>query len=90
MSVKITIPPFLRHLTGGLAAANVNGITVGDCLADLISQFPELGEQFLNKDGELHEYIDIYVNGETTFPMGLAKVVADKDEIFILNVIAGG
>jgi sulfur-carrier protein len=90
MSAKVTLPPFLRHLTRGLATALVDGGTVSDCLADLVRQFPGLKDEFLNQDGELHEYIEIYVNGKTTYPMDLAKLIKEGDEILILNVIAGG
>jgi sulfur-carrier protein len=90
MSMQFIIPPFLRHLTGGSALVNVNGNNVGDCLTDLIRQFPILQEEVLDENGELREYIEIYINGRTTYPEDLAKTVSEGDEILILNVIAGG
>jgi molybdopterin converting factor small subunit len=90
MSVKIVIPPFLRDLSEGLSTVSVNGSTVGECLEVIVDRFPGLKEQLLDKDGELHEYITFFVNGESAYPMDLVKPVADGDEIAILNVIAGG
>ncbi len=84
------IPPFLQHLTEGVITANVNGNTVGDCLADLVRQFPWLKEALLDKDGKLHKYIEIFVNGKTTYPKELTESVEDGDEIQILSIIAGG
>ncbi len=90
MSVQVEIPLFLQHLTEGVIAANVNGNTVGDCLAALVKQFPRLKQALLDKDGELHEYIEIFVNGKTTYPKELAESIEDRDEICILSIIAGG
>ena len=90
MSVQIDIPLFLRHLTDGVITANVNGNTVGDCLADLVRQFPPLRGLLFDQNGELHKYVEILVNGKSTYPEELAKSVKDGDEIYILHAIAGG
>jgi molybdopterin converting factor small subunit len=90
MGVQIDIPLFLQHFTNGVRVANVSGNTVGDCLFDLVRQFPQLRELLLDKDGRLHKYVEIFVNGKSTYPGELAKSVKDGDEIHILNIIAGG
>jgi molybdopterin converting factor small subunit len=90
MSVRVEIPPFLQHLTEDVTKTNVNGNTVGDCLADLVRQFPRLKEALLDKDGKLHIYIEIFVNEKTTYPKELAESVEDGDEIHIVNILSGG
>jgi molybdopterin converting factor small subunit len=90
MSVQIEITPFLQHLTDGVTVVSVNGNTIGDCLADLVRQFPRLKAALLDRDGELRKYIEILVNGKNAYPEELAQLVKDRDKIYILNVIAGG
>lgn len=90
MSVQINIPIFLRHLTNGLTIAEVNGITVGDCLDHLGEQFPGVKEILFRKDGKLLPHIDVYLNGKSTFPEELRKEVNDGDEISFLYLITGG
>lgn len=90
MGVQIEIPPFLQHFTNGNIVANVNGNTVGDCLVDLVRQFPQLKELLFDKDDKLQKYIDILVNGKSTYPEELAKSVKGGDKLYILNVITGG
>ena len=90
MSVKIDIHPFLLHLTNDQAVVEVNGSTVGQCLEELVSRFPELKEWLFGKDGNLNSLVEIYVNLESSFPEELAKTVKDGDELHIVIIIAGG
>ncbi len=90
MSVKVNIPTHFQSYTGGKAVAEVQGSTVGECLSDLQRQFPGI-EAELFKDGKLLDYVDVYVNLESSYPEELAKPVKDGDELHItLFVIAGG
>jgi len=90
MSVQIDIPLFLQPIVNNVKVINVNGGTVGECLNDLVRQFPQLREWVFDKNGKLHKYIEILVNGKGTYPEELAESVKDGDEIYISNVITGG
>ena len=90
MSVTINLHPNLHHLTEGQAIAKVKGDTVGQCLDDLVKQFPRIKRWLFNKDGQLLNYVDIYVNQESSYPEELAKPVKDGDELHITMIIAGG
>jgi len=90
MSTKINIYPNLRHYTDGLEAVEVEGNTVGQCLDHLVKQFPSIKNGLFNKNGKLLNYVDIYVNLESTYPEELAKSVKDGDEIHLVLIIAGG
>ena len=90
MSVKINIPQFLQHLANDTKVADVNGITVGECLNDLVKQFPELKAWLFSKNGKLLKYLDVYINRESAYPEELAKPVNDGDELHIVNIIVGG
>jgi len=90
VSVKINIHPFLSHLTNNQDTVEVHGNTVGQCLEQLIAQFPGTRQWLFDKDGKLHRLVDIYVSGESAYPEELAKPVKDGDELHIVVIIAGG
>lgn len=90
MSIKVNIHPVLHHYTNDQEVVEVNGTTVGECLQDLIKQFPDMERALFNKYGKLLNYVDIYVNLRSSYPEELAKPVNDGDEIQIVLMIAGG
>ena len=90
MSVKVNIHPTLHYLTNDTDIAEVNGGTVGECLNDLVQQFPDIKQGLFDKQGKLLNYVDIYVNLESAFPEELAKPVRDGDELHIVLILAGG
>ena len=90
MSIKVNVHPVLQNYTNDQDAVQVNGTTVGECLNDLVKQFPGIERGLFNKQGKLLNYVDIYVNLQSSFPEELAKPVKDGDEIQIVLMIAGG
>ncbi len=90
MSVRIEIPPLLRHHTNGVITAEVKGSTVGECLNSFAKQYPGTRKRLFDKNGKLLRYVEIYVNGETSYPKELARQVNDGDEISIVYLISGG
>ncbi|UCF72159.1 MAG: MoaD/ThiS family protein [Deltaproteobacteria bacterium] len=90
MSIKVNIHQNLRHLTNDLSTVEVSGTTVGECLNDLVGQFPGLKKYVFDKKNRLLNYVDVYVNLESSFPEELAKPVKDGDELDITLIIAGG
>jgi adenylyltransferase/sulfurtransferase len=90
MSIKIVIPSYLRPFTNHVAVVEVNGSTVGGCLDNLTKQSPDIKKVLYAKNGELLDYVSIYVQGKDAYPEELAKPVKDGDEIHIIYIIAGG
>ena len=74
----------------GAESAEVEGSTVGECLNQLVKRFPRIQNLLFDKGGKLLKYVDVYVNGKSTYPEELVKPVNDGDELQILLVIAGG
>ena len=90
MSSKIKISAMLHQYTNGQSVAEVSGSTVGQCLDHLVKQFPGINEGLFDKNGKLHSYYDVYVNGKSAFPEELTKPVKDGDELHLVSVIGGG
>ena len=90
MSVIVNIHETLRHLTKDQSKIEVHGATVGECLDELVMRFPRVKERLFNKKGTLLNYVDIYVNQESSYPEELAMKVKDGDELSIVLMVAGG
>ena len=93
MSVKVLMHyPHLKVLANDQDIVEVNGPTIGQCLDDLVNQFPDIKTRIFDKKGKLLNFINIYQNNESLYnePDPLAKPVKDGDEIAIILLIAGG
>jgi molybdopterin synthase sulfur carrier subunit len=91
MSVVVRIPTPLRRLTGGVDSVEAASSNVSECVQVLEARFPGLQERLLNNQGELHRFVNIYVNGEDIrFMQGLATALKQGDEVSIVPAVAGG
>lgn len=90
MSVKINVRHFLPHLTNDQDVLEVNGSTIGECFEQLVARFPKLRGWLFREDGNLSNFIDVYINLESAYPDELTKPVKDGDEIHIVMKISGG
>jgi len=90
MSIEIDVSLLSHQYTKGQQVVEVNGSTVGQCLDDLVKQFPSIKQGLFDGNGKLHSYIGIYVNGESAYPEVLAKPVKDRDKLHIIFLIGGG
>ena len=79
MSV-VRIPPVLRQATGGEREIQVSGATVSEVLADLYAKHPGVRAQLQTDDGELHRFVNVYLNEEDVRLLSwLDTEVADGD-----------
>ena len=90
MSITIKIHPILSQYSDDRDKVKVSGNTVGECLTELVKQFPAIEKELFNKNGGLFHYISLWVNGEDAYPAELAKQVKDGDEVYLLPLFAGG
>ncbi|MGA3090643.1 MAG: ubiquitin-like small modifier protein 1 [Terriglobales bacterium] len=88
---RIQIPSPLRQYSGKQASVDVPGQTVGDALAGLVSQHPDLKRHLYTEDGKLRAFVNVYVNDEDMrYLQKEATTVNDGDTISIVPSIAGG
>jgi len=91
MSVKINIfYPHLQEFTNHQETVGVEGGTVGECLRHLVNQFPAIESGIFAKDGQLLNYVYLFINGKATYPTDLDLPVNDGDELTIALLLAGG
>ncbi|MEO6122026.1 MAG: ubiquitin-like small modifier protein 1 [Acidimicrobiales bacterium] len=91
MSVEVRLPTILRQHAGGQAKVKANSGTLGEVLADLVRQFPNLADQVVTGDGALHRFVNVYVNDDDVrYLQKLDTTVGDDDVVSILPAVAGG
>jgi sulfur-carrier protein len=91
MAVEVRIPTILRKHTGGARAVESKGATVGEVIDQLELNHPGLRSAILADGGEIHRFINIYLNDEDVrFSGALETPVADGDVVSILPAVAGG
>ena len=91
MAVEVRIPTILRKHTGGARAVETKGSTVREVIEHLESDHPGLRAAILADGGEIHRFINIYLNDEDVrFSGALETPVSDGDVVSILPAVAGG
>ena len=91
MSVEVRLPTILRPSAGGQAAVQAEGATIGEVLSDLVKRYPGMEGQLITPAGELHRFVNVYVNDDDVRYMDkLDTKVSDEDTVSILPAVAGG
>jgi molybdopterin converting factor small subunit len=90
MSVSVEISPIFSRYTGNQVNLKANGSTVGECLQDLVRQYPDLKKVILDPDGNLYHSFDVFINGQSAYPKPMARPVKDGDKLYIMMLIQGG
>jgi sulfur-carrier protein len=90
-TINVRIPTIMRPHTGGEAKVQLSGETVGDIISQLAVKFPGIAGQIVTEDGQLHRFVNVYVNDDDVRYIGkLEAPVNEGDEISILPAVAGG
>ena len=91
MAVTVSIPTALRQYAGGSAVVTLASGPVGQLLANLVEQYPQLGKQLYNEQGQLRNFVNVYVGDEDIrYLKGLDTQVPDGETVSIIPAIAGG
>jgi molybdopterin converting factor small subunit len=81
----------LRPAASGQAVVNVEGETIAEVLEELQKAYPAMSGQLVGDDGNLHRFVNVYVNDDDVRYLDkLATKVAPDDVISILPAVAGG
>jgi molybdopterin synthase sulfur carrier subunit len=92
MAVKVRVPTLLRNLVDGQAVVEAGGgRTLRDLLETIEARYPGFKERVLSDGGELHRFVNVYVNDEDVRYLGaLDAQVREGDTVSILPAVAGG
>ena len=85
------IPGPLRRLSNGEITVEVGAHDLGAAIEALDARFPGFKARLLDDQGELRQFVNVYLNDEDVrLGSGLKAKVADSDEISIVPAVAGG
>ena len=91
MSVTVRIPTPLRRVTNGQDKVSVEGTDLNEIILSLDAEFPGIRERLCEDQGELRNFVNVYINGEDVrFLEGLSTAIKAGDEISIVPAVAGG
>ena len=91
MPVQVRIPTVFRRFTDGRAVVELQPGSIDELIEQLESAFPGIKEQVKTPEGELHRFVNVYVNDEDArYLEQLETQVADGDTLSLLPSVAGG
>ncbi|HVF53487.1 MAG TPA: MoaD family protein [Actinomycetota bacterium] len=91
MAVEVRIPTVFRKFTEGQSVVELEPGTIGDLISQLEARYPGLGGQLLTEAGELHRFVNVYVNDEDSRYLDkLDTKVVEGDTVSLLPSVAGG
>ena len=91
MAITVRIPTPLRRLTDGADSVETDSANIQNTIENLEQKYPGIRERLIDDSGELHRFVNIYVNGEDIrFVDGLKTNIKDGDEVSIVPAVAGG
>ncbi|MCJ7605358.1 MAG: MoaD/ThiS family protein [Dehalococcoidales bacterium] len=91
MSIPVAI--FYPQLTRNIEKPEslmVIGSTVGECLQDLVRQFPGVKNWLFDESGRLPAHVHVFINAESASKVSLDAPVRDGDKLIIAALATGG
>jgi sulfur-carrier protein len=91
MPVTVKIPTVFRKYTDNEATVEVEAGSIADLIDQLEKSYPGFREQLMAEDGQLHRFVNVYVNDEDArYLEKLDTKVSEGDTVSILPSVAGG
>ena len=91
MPVKVLVTSVIQKVVDNQKAFTSDGQTIAELITNIDSRYPGFREQIAGADGELHRFVNIYLNDEDIrYLKGPETELSDGDEVSILPALAGG
>lgn len=88
---RVYIPTVLRKITRGQTRVEADADDIRALLDSLESRFPGLKGQLVDTQGNLHRFVNVYVNNREIDELrGLETELQEDDEVALIPAIAGG
>lgn len=89
--VRVYIPTVLRKITGGQTRVEAAASDIRSLLDTLEARFPGLKGQLVDAQGNLHRFVNVYVNNREIEELsGLETPLQEEDEVALIPAMAGG
>ncbi len=91
MPVSVRIPTVFRKFTDNESVVEVEPGTISAIVDQLEGRYPGFKAQLLTDTGELHRFVNVYVNDEDARYLDkLDTAVTEGDTVSLLPSVAGG
>ncbi len=91
MAVTVRIPTTMRPIAGGTSTVQIDGVTLGEVLANLDVAHPGFKERLFDDDGGLRKFVNVFVaDDDVRYLEGLDTKVPDGETVSIIPAVAGG
>ena len=91
MPVQVRIPTVFRKLTAGESAVDVAPGSLRALIDQLEKRYPGFSAQVLTEQGELHRFVNVYINDEDVRYLDkLDTEASEGDTVSLLPSVAGG
>jgi sulfur-carrier protein len=91
VTVEVRIPTVFRKFTDGESVVELDAGTLSELVKQLDERYPGMRDQLLTDGGELHRFVNVYVNDEDArYLEQLGTKVSEGDTVSLLPSVAGG
>jgi len=91
MPITMEIPTAFRRFTDGAPKVDCSAGTVAEALNQLTSQFPALSRHVRDEQGQIRQFLNVYLNEEDIrFLGGESCALKEGDRVLLVPSIAGG
>jgi sulfur-carrier protein len=91
VAVEVRIPTVFRKFTNQQATAELEAGTIADLVDQLEARYPGMKSQLLTEQGELHRFVNVYLNDEDVRYLDhLDTKTSEGDVVSLLPSVAGG
>jgi molybdopterin converting factor small subunit len=89
--ITVLIPTALRSFTERQGAVQLEAGTVGQAVAALAENYPDLKQHLYDDQGQLRSFVNLFVGGRNVKTLeGLATPLAEGETLTLVPAIAGG
>ena len=91
MPVQVHMTSVIQKAVDGHRKIDADGATVAEIIENIESRYPGFRQQIMDQQGQLHRFVNIYLNDEDIrYLQGAETVLSDGDQVSILPALAGG
>ncbi|MSQ41699.1 MAG: MoaD family protein [Dehalococcoidia bacterium] len=91
MPVQVHVTSVIQKAVNGQKSFEAEGRTIAELIANIDRRYPGFRRQLEDEAGELHRFVNIYLNDEDIrYLGGRGTALKDGDAVSILPALAGG
>jgi molybdopterin synthase sulfur carrier subunit len=91
LPVQVHVTSVIQKIVDGQRQIDVDGSTVAELIENIERRYPGFREQIMDQQGQLHRFVNIYLNDEDIrYLKGAETELSDGDQVSILPALAGG